>query len=141
MTITVRIIPVCLYMIIGVVSMTMAYKNMFSNRLIAFQERAAGKSWNEIEKGLQSVIIALMRVSGLGFLVVALLLMVFPLAAYSGNNTFVQYAVPIISLLYCLGLALFNYKLHVQTGVNTPWICSLYASGIIGAGLILSAIL
>ncbi|MGO9482844.1 MAG: hypothetical protein ACLP05_13825 [Candidatus Kryptoniota bacterium] len=76
MVITAKIIPVFLYMIVGVVSLTMAYKNLFSNRLIAFQEKAAGKSWNEIEKGLQSVIIALMRVSGLGFLVVALMLMV-----------------------------------------------------------------
>ncbi len=141
MTITAKIIPVCLYMIVGVVALTMAYKNMFSNRFIAFQEKAAGKSWDEIEKGIQSVLIALMRVSGLGFLVVALLLMVFPLAAYPGNNAFVQYAVPIVSLLYCLGLALFNYQLHVQTKVNTPWMRSLYAAGIVGAGLILSAVL
>ncbi len=141
MTVTAKIIPVCLYMIVGIFSMTMAYKNIFSDRFIAFHEQAAGKSWDDIGKGIQSVIIALMRVSGLGFLVVALLLMVFPLVNYFQNNAFLQYAVPTISLLYCLGLALFNYQLHVQTKVSTPWVRSLYASAIIGAGLILSALL
>jgi hypothetical protein len=141
MTVTAKIIPVCFYMIVGIVSLTMAYKNIFSNKFIAFQEQAAGKSWNDVEKGIQFVIIALMRVSGLGFLVVALLLMGFPLVNYFENNTFLQYAIPAISLLYCLGLFLFNYQLHVQTKVDTPWTRSLYAAVIIGAGLILSLLL
>jgi hypothetical protein len=141
MIITVRIIPVCLYMVVGIISLTMAYKNIFSNKFIPFQEQAAGKSWNDIEKGIQFVIIALMKVSGLGFLVVALLLMIFPIVNYLENNSFVQYAIPTISLLYCLGLFLSNYHLYVQTKAKTPWKRSLYAATIIGVGLILSLLI
>jgi hypothetical protein len=138
MFVTAKIIPVCLYMIVGVISLTMAYKNIFANRIIPFQEQAAGKSWNDIEKGVQFVIIALMKVSGLGFFVVALLLMIFPVV---NNNSFVRYAIPVISLLYCFGLFLFNYHLYIQTKVNTPWKRSLYAAIIISVGLILSSLL
>jgi hypothetical protein len=141
MFVTAKIIPVCLYMIVGVISLTMAYKNIFANRIIPFQEQAAGKSWNDIEKGVQFVIITLMKVSGLGFFVVALLLMIFPVVNYFDNNSFVQYAIPVISLLYCFGLFLFNYHLYIQTKVNTPWKRSLYAAIIISVGLILSSLL
>lgn len=50
MTVTAKIIPVCLYMIVGIFSMTMAYKNIFSDRFIAFHEQAAGKSWDDIRE-------------------------------------------------------------------------------------------
>jgi hypothetical protein len=125
-------------MIVGIISFAMAYKNIFSNKFIAFHEQAAGKSWGDIEKGIQSVIIALMKISGLGFLVVALLLMIFPLVSYFENNPFLQFSIPTISLLYCLGLFLFNYQLYVQTKAETPWKRSLYAVGVICVGLILS---
>jgi hypothetical protein len=141
MIVTAKIIPVCLYIIVGIISLTMAYKNIFSNKFIPFQEQAAGKSWNEIEKGIQFVIIALMKVSGLGFMVVALLLMIFPVINYFENSPFIQYSIPAISLLYCFGLFYFNYRLYVQTKVKTPWKRSLYGVTIIAIALILSLLL
>ncbi len=86
--------PVCLYVLVGIISLTMAYKNLFSNRFIPFHEKAAGKPWDQVDNGLQAVVIALMRVSGLGFLVVTLLLTIFPIANYYLHNTFIKYAVP-----------------------------------------------
>jgi hypothetical protein len=141
MIVTVRIIPVFLYMIVGVVSLTMAYKNIFSNTLIPFQEQITGKSLNDMGKGIQFVMLALMKVSGLGFLVVAMLLIIFPVVNYFVNNSFTEYAIPAISLLYCFGLFLFNYRLYVQTKVETPWRRSLYAAAIVGVGLIISLLL
>jgi hypothetical protein len=136
-----KIIPICLYMLVGIISLIMAYKNILSSKFIPFHEKAAGKTWNDIEKGIQSVILALMKVSGLGFLVVALMLMIFPIVNYFDNNSFVRYAIPAISLLYCFGLFIINYRLYVQTKVKTPWKGSLYAAIIISLGLILSLIL
>ena len=141
MIITVKIIPVCLYIIVGIISLIMAYKNIFSNRLLPFQEHATGKLWNDLDKGVQFVIIVLMKVSGLGFLIVALLLLIFPIVNYLENNSFVQYSIPAISLIYCFGLFFFNYHLFVQTKAKTPWKRSLYAAAMIVVGLILSLLL
>jgi hypothetical protein len=135
---TIKIIPIFLYMIVGIISLTMAYKNILSNKLIPFQEQTAGKSLKDMEKGIQLVILTLMKVSGLEFLVIALLLILFPIVNYFVNNSFVKYAIPAISLLYCLGLFLFNYRLYLQTKIETPWKRSLYVAIIIGMGLILS---
>jgi hypothetical protein len=129
---------VCLYVFVGIISRTMAYKNLFFNKFIPFHEKAAGKPLGQFDNGLQAVMIALMRVSGLGFLAVALLLMLFPVANYYAQNTFIKYAVPAIALMYCSGLFLFNYQLYSKTGTETPWKFSLYAVGIILLGFVLS---
>jgi hypothetical protein len=133
-----KIIPLCLYSFTGIVSLIMAYKSIFSHKFLPFHEQAAGKSWNSIDRGLQIVILALMKVSGLGFLVIAVLLMVLPVFYYLKDDSPVQYVIPWISLLYCFGLFLINYQLTVKTKARTPWKGSLYATILIGTGIILS---
>jgi hypothetical protein len=131
-------IPVFLYFSVGIISAMMAVKNLSSGRLLPFQEKAAGKSWEEVEPAIKPVLLALLRVSGLGFLVVAILLLLFPIVNYFSPGSLVKYAVPCIALLYCSGLFLTNYQLYKKTGAKTPWKGSLYAICIIITGLILS---
>jgi hypothetical protein len=116
----------------------MAYKSVFSTTFLPFHEQAAGKSWDSIDRGLQSVIIALMKVSGLGFLVIALLLMILPIVQYFNYDSLAQYVIPGISFLYCFGLFLVNYQLSVKTNAKTPWKGSLYAAILIGFGIVIS---
>jgi hypothetical protein len=133
-----ELVSLCLYVFVGIISLTMAYKNLFSDRFIPFHEKAAGKPLEQVDNGLQAVIIALMRVSGLGFLAVAVLLILFPIANYYAQNTFIKYAVPAIALVYCSGLFLINYQLYSKTGADTPWKRSLYAVAVILLGFVIS---
>ena len=126
-----QVLPICIYMLVGIVSIIMAFKSIFSTKFLPFHERAAGLSWDALESGLQSVVLALMKVSGLGFLVVALFLMLVPIISYGNSNMLLQLAVPSISLLFCVGLFLINYQLQIKTGANTPWKGSLYAATLI----------
>jgi hypothetical protein len=136
----VEIIPVVLYLLVGVISLNMAYKNLFSNKFLAFHENVAGISWANIERPLQLVIITLMRVSGLGFLVVGLLLTIFPIVNYSKPHIFITYAIPVISILYCSGLLVSNFYLYKYTKINTPWKGSLYAVLIIILAMVISSL-
>jgi hypothetical protein len=135
-----KIIPPGLYLCTGIVSLIMAYKSIFSTAFLPFHEQAAGKSWGSIDSGLQSVILALIKVSGLGFLVTALLLILFPIIQYFKYDSVVQIVIPVISLLYCFGLLLINYQLAVKTNAKTPWKGSLFAAIFIGIGIIISLI-
>ena len=135
-----QFISACLYIFVGIISLTMAWKSIFSNKFIPFHEKAAGKSFDQIDSGVQSVILALMRISGLGFLVIALLLIFFPVVNYFYHNPFLPYAVPIIAIVYCLGLALFNYQLYIRTNTDTPWKRSLYSVAILLTGFIFSCL-
>jgi len=134
----VKLIPILLYLMVGIIAMGMAFKNIAAKKFLPFQEQASGKSWNELDQGIQSVVLVLMKITGLGFLVMAFLLMIVPIVNYVGNDRFNLYAIPAISLVYCLGLYLFNFQLYRRTGAKTPWKRSLAAAVVIAAGLFLS---
>jgi uncharacterized membrane protein YqjE len=133
-----KIIPILLYMIVGAISMVMAVKNLFSNKFLPFHEKAANKRWDEIDNSLRLVILALLRLAGLGFLIISILLLVFPIINYFIPNKFYQYSIPIIALIYCIGLFVINYSLYMKTKANTPWRGSLYAMLAIITGIITS---
>ena len=132
------IIPILLYMIIGVISMVMAFKNLFSTRYLPFHEKAANKKWDEIDTSLKLVILSLLRLSGLGFLIISILLLVFPIINYFVPNIFYKYSIPIIALIYCTGLFIINFLLYRRTKEDTPWKRSLYAAMILIVGIIIS---
>ena len=136
----IKIIPIGLYFIVGAISLVMAFKSLFSKKFIPFHGAAAGRPWDQVDRPLQLVIIALMRVSGLGFLAVALLLMVFPTVNYFQPDAFVKYAIPGIAFLYCAGLSLTNYYLYKQSKSSTPWKGALLAMFIIAIGIAISSL-
>ncbi|VVB61054.1 Uncharacterised protein [uncultured archaeon] len=135
-----NIISIILYMFVGIICIIMAYKSIFTKKFLPFHEDASRISWEYIDKPLQLVILTILKISGLGFFIVGLLLVIFPIVNYVLSDYFVQYAIPIISLLYCFGIFIFNYNLHKKTEANTPWKATLIALLIIIIGLIISAI-
>jgi hypothetical protein len=127
-----------IYLVIGLVCLIMAYKSIFSKKYLPFHEEAAGKSWDSIDKPLQNVIITILRISGLGFFIIFLIMSIFPVINYFKPNPVIKFSTPIISLIYCFGIFLFNYRLFKQTKAKTPWKGSLIAMIMILSGFIIS---
>jgi len=138
MKLILNILPIALYLVVGAISMVMAYKNIFAKRFLPFHEQAAGKPWDEIEKPLQRVILSLLKLTGLGFLIISLLLIVCPIVNYFSPNIFYKYAVPTLVLIYCSGLFIINFRLCRDTKAATPWKGSLYACLALLVGIIIS---
>jgi hypothetical protein len=132
------IIPIALYFIVGIVSLSMAIKTIHSTKYLPFHEKAADTSWDEIENPLQVVILTFLRLTGLGFLIIAILLMVCPVVNYFVPNVFYKYSIPVTGFIYCTGLFIINYSLYRKTKAVTPWKGSLSAMVIITAGIIIS---
>jgi len=118
-----ELMAIVLYSMVGVISLMMAYKNLMSDRFIPFQEKAAGTSWNSIDSRLQYVLLTLIRVSGLGFLVIGILLLVTPIVSYFRQDVFLRYAIPILSFIYCSGLNCINRQKQQHLGKVhfLPW--------------------
>ncbi len=133
-----KIIPVVLYLFVGVISLVMAFKSLFSTKFLPFHEKAAGTLWDEIENPLKLVILSLLRLAGMGFLILSVLLLVCPLVNHFNPNTSYKYLIPVIALIFCMGLFANNYYLHKKTKSDTPWKGSLYAMFVIIAGIIIS---
>jgi hypothetical protein len=133
-----KIIPLILYFIVGLISLSMSIKTLFSKKFLPFHEKASGIPWEEIDHRLKQVILAMLRLSGLGFLIVALLLTVMPIVTFYNPDSFFTYAIPLLGLFFCTGLFAINFKLYRNTGSETPWRESLYAMSCILAGIVLS---
>jgi hypothetical protein len=138
----VGIIPRILYelafFLVGLVCLVMAVSNLAAKKYLPFHEQAASTPWTEIEERLRMVILALLRLSGLGFLVVALLLLSYPAVDQLSPSAVHRFGVPGLASLYCLGLALVNRALTRSSGTPTPWKGSLYALLLLLAGLALA---
>ena len=137
---TIEILTIIIYGFVGVISLIMATKSLFAKKYLVFHEKAAAIEWTEIDKRLQYVILALLRISGLGFLVTALILLVFPIVNYFVQDEFVRYSIPVLAFIFCSGLFIINYSLYKQSKSITPWKGSLFAMIAIIAGIILSVL-
>jgi hypothetical protein len=129
-----------IYIMVGIICLLMAYKSISSKKYLPFHEEAAGTPWDSIEKPLQNVILTILRISGLGFFILFLFLVVFSSVNYFKPDPFIKYSVPIISSIYCFGLFLFNFILYKQTDAKTPWIGSLIALFLILMSFVISII-
>jgi hypothetical protein len=137
---TLKIIPLILYLAIGFLSLAMAIKTLLARKFLPFHEEAYGKNWESIEKNLQLVFLALLKISGLGFLVIALLLLSSSIYNYFNPNFYLQFVVPFIALLFSIGLFIFNYFLFKRTKAKTPWKNSLFVMMVIIICIILSSV-
>ena len=136
----ISIVTVVVYFILGIICLIMASKSIFSKKYLPFHEAAADKQWDKIDERLQYVILTILKISGLGFFVVFLLLAVVPVFNYFNPDPVIKFLVPAIAFIFCLGLFIFNFQLYKKTNVRTPWGGSLMVMIIILVNLILSII-
>jgi hypothetical protein len=115
------LIALLIYIFLALICLVMAVKTFTSRQFLPFHEKAADTKWDNIDKPLQSVIITLVRISGLGFLTVFLFLVIFPLVNYLKPDSNLEYLIPVIPFVFCLGLFIFNYSLFRKSKADTPW--------------------
>ena len=135
-----EILSLVIYGFVGVISLIMATKSLFAKKYLVFHEKAASIEWTQIDKRLQYVILALLKISGLGFLVTALLLLIFPIVNYFVQDEFIRYSIPVLAFIFCSGLFIINFSLYKQSKSMTPWKGSLFALIAIITGIILSVL-
>lgn len=129
-----------LYLLVGIVSLIMAVKTLTAKSFLSFHQQAAGKSWEENDPGMRYLLLSLIRISGLGFLITALLLIAFSVIADGSGDWFQQTVIPLAALVFCTGLFIANYRLFRQTGAKTPWFNSLIAMVVLIVAILLESI-
>jgi hypothetical protein len=134
-----KIIPGIIYMFIGAFSLVMAWKCLSAKKFLPFHEEASGEEWSKIGNNLQVVILALLKISGLGFTVISLLLMTFTILDFFHHDIYTAFVVPSISLVFCFGLFLINFNLYKKTKAGTPWKMALTVTFALTICLVLSA--
>ncbi len=128
-----RLSATALAVVVGLVSLRMAAKGLFAREWLRFHEEAAGVEWRSLAPGLRPLLLFMVRMVGLAFLVVFLLLALVPAYLWFHPDRLVGSAILGIGTVFCAGLGLLNRRLHLETGAGTPWKQSFAAAGLLAA--------
>lgn len=127
-----------LFFVVGLICIAMAKGSLFSNQLLPFYEKAINKTWNEIEKNTQYLILSFVRFIGFGFLVIGLLLLSYPFIMFFYPNIIYKYVIPGLSLVFLAGLLYSHFYLYKMTKSATHWKESVSVIVLLGIGIIVS---
>ena len=126
------------YFVVGLFWTIVGIVYLFSPKIMTYHQRVIGVGWNDLDPGFQTMILMLLKGTGLGDLVTGIAMGILLLIPFRRGEKWVRWALPLIglsSLLPTAGGALF---LSISTGTWTPWPVLVVANVIIVAGFFFS---
>ncbi|MDJ0737795.1 MAG: hypothetical protein QNJ47_27685 [Nostocaceae cyanobacterium] len=112
---------------------------LFTPQLLPYQEQAIGTSWSELNSGLQTQFLSLMKVSGGGYISLAVTLTVLLLIPFRKGENWARWAIPAIGIPAILIVNYAGLTIILNTPGRPPIIAGPVAIVFFLAGLILSA--
>jgi hypothetical protein len=127
-----RLVAAAIASAVALVGFRMAWKGLSARRWLPFHERAAGAAWESLPPRQQAVVLFAVRMVGLGFLVLALVLAGGVALVVRGGGRAGPVGAFAVGAASALGTGVFAHRLHHETGATTPW------RGAFGAALALA---
>ncbi len=119
-----------IYILVGVVSIGLGLLYLTSEQFMPYHAEAVGTPWAEVDPGTQTLILALMRVAGGGWLALGFLTIVLSFGQIQTRSAVSRWALPIgIVIFYSASLAA-TWGVYRETGAHTPWLPSLASIGL-----------
>lgn len=140
MTQTFSYISLGLYVMVGLITLMVGIMFLTARQFFPYHAQATGLSWDQVTPSLRPVFLAVMRVAGLGFLSVAILMILFPILTLMMPNPYLKLGIPLTGLVFWTGMFLVTYNVHRKTQADTPWKNSLVAMGMVLIGIVLSTL-
>ena len=125
-------IALAIYLIIGLINLVLGMIYFTSDHFLSYHSQAVGTSWQEVDSGTQTLILALMRLAGGGWLALGFLTIAFALGTFKTRSTLARWALPTGTVIFWMASLAATFSVYRETGAQTPWAPSL--------GLILSAL-
>ena len=124
------------FMIVGISSIIMGIIYITKKEFAKYHKEATKKTWNEIDKNIQIIIIALMKLGGVGFLIAGVATGGSCIAIFS-KNLLLLYTCSAISFVFWIGSTIITRQVKQKTGAKTPYLPSLYNSVLVILGIFL----
>jgi len=136
----IRIANYALYLIVGLITFGIGLRFLFAKTFFSYHREATGLEWNTIDKSLQMIILAIMKMAGIGITCLSVLMITYPFMFMHSDNSLDKYLVPIISLMFWIGSFSITFNVHKRTSANTPWKVSLFSYILIVIAILFSAL-
>ena len=135
-----KIIIIICYLLVAAAGFMFVYQYLFRGEFMPYHAVAVGMEWEEVDPAFQVLILALMRVSGGGWLAVSVGLVIFSVLSYRKSNYKTDLSASLLGWSV-LGPTLYaTLFVRANSPATPPWYIAAIAIGILMLSLVLSLI-
>ncbi len=129
-----------IYFLTGIVSLVVGLWFLTAKQFFYYHAQATGLKWEQIDQKLQLIILALMKVGGVGYIALSLFLIIFTITGDFEKNRVLKISIPVITIFFYCGIFVITFYVYMLTKANTPWNLSLIEIIMLFIAMILSFI-
>lgn len=118
-----------IYLVGGAVDVALGATYFSSKQFMSYHAEAVSVPWQELDAGIQALILALMRLAGGGWFALGFLTIVMALAALRTRSVLVRWTLPAGMLIAWSASFAVTWEVYQATGAATPWAPSLAMMG------------
>lgn len=111
---------------------------LFRSEFMPYHAVAVGKSWTEVDPAFQILFLALMKVTGGGFLASATAIIIMLFKAFRKGKRWSFWAIPVTGLIVSLSSLYVTLYVALNTPASPPWIAAAIGLVSFTAGLAFS---
>jgi hypothetical protein len=133
-----KITIISCYLLVAAAGFMFFYQYLFRGEFMPYHAVAVGMEWDEVARPFQVLILALMKVSGGGWLAVSVGLVIFSVLSYKNNRFRTDLAASLLGWAV-LGPTLYaTLFVRANSPATPPWYIAAIAIGVLIVSLILA---
>ena len=119
-----KVAAVC-YILAIVLMATFGSVYLFRSEFMPYHADAIGTNWESIDRTIQVLILALMRVAGGGWLAASLSIAILLRVQFQKGLRWIRWVIPAVGLTVSLPTLYATYYVAINTPANPPWFAAL----------------
>ena len=88
-----------IYIVLGAVNIVLGVRYFSSKEFMSYHSQAVGAPWHEVDLGTQTLILALMKVAGGGWITLGFFTIILALAAFKTGSAVARWTLPMGTVL------------------------------------------
>lgn len=137
---TIHVALFIVYLITALAGLIFASLYLFRGEFMPYHEVAVGKSWQMLNNEYQVLILALMRVSGGGWLATSVAILLLLFGPLRKGMYWPYYAIPIIGLAALIPSLVATLYVKIHSPADPPYLLAAVLSGLLIIALVISLI-
>ena len=114
-------IALSIYLFIGLINLVLGVIYITSGQFLSYHSQAVGTSWQEVSVGTQTLILALMKVAGGGWLALGFVTIALALWAFKTSSILARWLIPSGILVFYMPCFAATWSVFRNTGAQSPW--------------------
>jgi hypothetical protein len=109
------------YSIVALISVVLGSIYLFSSQFMPYHAAALGTAWVALEPAEQTLLLALMRVAGGGWVAVGITLAVLVAVPFRQGQAWAVWLIPLLGLVFYLPNLYATVRVTLDTPATAPW--------------------